>query len=269
MQLAATIGALCRKGVLQQVSTRKERTCHRYSSAVGSQGVRLPSYHLDVIDYLDLMAHRTSHHPSNQQQQRCPHDTFAAWMQTGHGTATGTILFDSYISMTTGKVESKKPAAKRQQRTIQVITCPSEFPGASDHRQPRVPWEKRERTKKETVLRWHETAHEIHALGAQGFQGKLKKKHEADEYERLTGMKKKQQKVPLPIVRGIQKKAAQRQDRLLEEARAAGLVLPNTAKRNKRKKKERDRTSDIHGPAPSIGFVNKGVFKYKDRREER
>ena len=176
----------------------------------------------------------------------------------------------STTSMTTGKTESKKSPAKRQPRTIQVYTCPSEFPGASDHRQqPRVPWEKRERTKKETVLRWHETAHEIHALGAQGFQGKQKKQHEADEYERLTGMKKKQQKVPLPIVRGIKKMAARRQDRLIEEARAAGLVLPNTGKRNKRNKKERDRTSDIHGPAPSIGFVNKGVFKYKDRKVER
>jgi hypothetical protein len=166
------------------------------------------------------------------------------------------------------KSESKIPAAKRQQRVVQVIACPSEFPGASTDRQPRVPWAPRERKKKEHALSWHDTAHEIHALGAQGFQGKQKKRHEAEEYERLTGMKKKQQKVPLPIVRGIQKKAAQRQTRLLEEARAAGLVLPTTMTR-KRKKKERDRTSDIHGPAPSIGFVNKGVFKYKDRKEER
>lgn len=183
------------------------------------------------------------------------------------------------------KSESKIPAAKRQQRVVQVqvIACPSEFPGASTNRQPRQhnnnnndTWttpmmKERNKNKKKDRdgLSWHETAHEIHALGAQGFQGKQKKRHEAEEYERLTGMKKKQHKVPLPIVRGIQKKAAERQTRLLKEARAAGLVLPTTMTKNKRKKKERDRTSDIHGPAPSIGFVNKGVFKYKDRKEQR
>ena len=172
------------------------------------------------------------------------------------------------------KSEAKIPVKRtaKSQRTVQVIVCPSEFPGASENRQPRAAWEPREkRKKKEQFLRWHETAHEIHALGAQGFQGKQKKQHQAEEYERLTGMKMKQQKVPLPILRGIKKKAAQRQERVLEEARASGLVLPTSCKGNKRKKKERDRTSDIHGPAPSIGFVAKGVFKYKDRsaREER
>jgi hypothetical protein len=117
--------------------------------------------------------------------------------------------------------------------------------------------------KREKFLDWDDTAREIHSLGATAFEGKQKRDYKDEEYERLTGREKKHHSVPLPIVRAIAKKAAQREKRRLDEAREAGLVLHTAA--GKKKKKQFDRTSDIHGPAPSIGFLKNGVFKVKDK----
>ena len=77
--------------------------------------------------------------------------------------------------------------------------------------------------------------------------------------------KMKHHQVPLPIVRAIAKKAEQREKRRLDEAREAGLVIPTAAAK---KKKGKDRTSDVYGPAPSIGFMKHGVFKLKDKKDK-
>jgi predicted ATPase len=70
----------------------------------------------------------------------------------------------------------------------------------------------------------------------------------------------------LPIVRGIKKKAAEREVRELQEAKEAGLILPSQTLQAGKKKKEKDKTSRIHGPAPTIGFMKKGIFSYKDKK---
>lgn len=121
------------------------------------------------------------------------------------------------------------------------------------------------RPKKEKFLDWDDTAREIHKLGATAFEGKQKRDYKAEEYERLTGRKLKHHHVPLPIVRAIAKKAEQREKQRLDEAREAGLVIPTAAAK---KKKGKDRTSDIYGPAPSIGFLKQGVFKLKDKKDK-
>ena len=50
--------------------------------------------------------------------------------------------------------------------------------------------------------------------------------HQNEQYELLTGRKKKQHAVPLPIVRGIKKKAIAREERIRQEAKDSGIVLP-------------------------------------------
>jgi ABC-type nitrate/sulfonate/bicarbonate transport system ATPase subunit len=111
-------------------------------------------------------------------------------------------------------------------------------------------------TTKETFLDWNDTAREVRTLGSLAFMGKEKREYRQEEYMRLTGRKEKQQRVPLPIQRGIKKKAAQRLERQLEEARQAGIILPVA-------KKEKPRLNKDQGPAPSIGYMKKGVFRVK------
>lgn len=113
------------------------------------------------------------------------------------------------------------------------------------------------------MLDFDETVREIHALGSTAFTGKQKRKHLDTQYEELTGRKKKKHSVPLPIVRGIRKKAEQREKRELQELKESGVVTHRSAKKsgnndtqNARKKNER-----VHGPAPDNGFLVKGVLR--------
>ena len=72
----------------------------------------------------------------------------------------------------------------------------------------------------------------------------------------LTGCKEKQQRLPLPIQRGIKKKAAKRLERQHEEARQAGIILPTV-------KTEKQRVKKDQGPAPSVGYMKRGVLHVK------
>jgi peptidyl-prolyl cis-trans isomerase SDCCAG10 len=114
--------------------------------------------------------------------------------------------------------------------------------------------------KAEKLLDWHETAHEVRRLGASAFVKQQKRDFQDEDYLRLTGRERKKQQVPLPIVLGIKKKQAQREAAALAEARAAGMVLPKQAKKEKKKE---SRDSRWNGPAPSIGFVKKGILQLK------
>ena len=115
--------------------------------------------------------------------------------------------------------------------------------------------------KPEKMLDWHETAREVRKLGATGFVKKQKRDYEDEEYKRLTGRERKKQHVPLPIIRGMKKKRAQLEVAALAEAKSAGMVLPKSAKKEKKFSKD----SRQHGPAPSIGFVKKGVLQLKKK----
>ncbi|KAI2504640.1 protein of unknown function (DUF4602) [Fragilaria crotonensis] len=145
---------------------------------------------------------------------------------------------------------------------VRLSTLSSGMP--SRKRDDRLPPPAAGRKTREKLLDWDDTAREIHKLGATAFEGKQKRDYKDEEYERLTGRKMKHHQVPLPIVRAIAKKAAEREKKRLDEAREAGLVIPSAAAK---KKKGRDRSSDIYGPAPSIGFLKNGVLKVKDKKD--
>lgn len=169
-------------------------------------------------------------------------------------------------------VASKTGSKKRLRPEVQVVACPSAFPisarnpqrATQQRRSEQRGYEKAaKKNDDKNLLDFHQTAHEIRHFGATGFEGKQKKDYQAEQYELLTGRKKKNHQVPLPIVRGIRKKAAQRQARALQEAKEAGIVLPKQAK----KQKQRNDVSRVHGPAPSIGFTKRGVLKIKGKPE--
>ena len=114
-----------------------------------------------------------------------------------------------------------------------------------------------------------ETVKEIHTLGSTQFTGKQKREYQEEQHKTLTGRAHKKQKVPLKIVRGIKKKAAQREKGIEQENRDAGIVTASTNKKKVNKGySEKNRTdSRIHGPAPTIGFTKKGVLSVrKDKR---
>jgi hypothetical protein len=104
---------------------------------------------------------------------------------------------------------------------------------------------------------------EIHQLGSTQFTGKLKKQHEADQFRALVGREKQKEKVPVKIVRGIKKAAAKREAKQLQEVKESGLVTAGTGKKKlKRKFSEQNRRDTrLHGPAPSAGFMSKGILR--------
>jgi hypothetical protein len=161
----------------------------------------------------------------------------------------------------------KQPTAhKRPRPVVEVVTAASAFPISKKKKdERRIDASTLTRPVKEAkFLDWHETAKEVHKLGASAMVGQQKRDFEREQYKLLTGRDKKQQRVPLPIVRGIRKKAEQRLARQIEEAKEAGIVLPVGMTSNK-KEQQRDKTYSQHGPAPSIGYVTKGVLKLRKK----
>lgn len=190
--------------------------------------------------------------------RRCP------LQQTiGHDPRLRVCLITAMPPVATRRIEKKGIKRRRRERPeVQVVACPSAFP-ISNKPQRQTPPTKESPSPTKSIkkeLDWNETAREVRALGATAFVGKQKRNYEDEQYRLLTGRERKKQRVPLPIVRGIKKKAAAREARAQQEAKEAGIVLPKQPKQTVSK---RDRTADIHGPAPSIGFVSKGMLKVK------
>jgi Domain of unknown function (DUF4602) len=152
-------------------------------------------------------------------------------------------------------------------------------------------------SKKNVGLDWNETVREVKKFGAMGWGGQQPKGftddsmndpleniksslsdrkkyrlHKEEEYLRLTGRTMKHHAVPLPIVRGLKKKAQEREQRQLQEARDAGVVLPKSAtslssrKKQEEKKQMNFTRNRVYGPAPSIGFVKRGVFRVRGEK---
>jgi hypothetical protein len=167
--------------------------------------------------------------------------------------------------------------SKRTRREIEVVSCPSDFPISSrnlgaNSSGPRERHSSRAhgdnttdgasaRQPKQHLLDWSDTAKEIRSLGATAFVGQEKRSFQEEQYEKLTGRSKKKHAVPLPIARGIKKAAEKRLARQIQEAKESGTILPKSM--NKKKKKAMDNTARIHGPAPSVGFMKKGVLKVR------
>lgn len=157
--------------------------------------------------------------------------------------------------------EVKKP--KKKKREVLVVSCQPDFPISSKPKRDALapPSQQPQPQPQQKLLDWNDTAHEIRSLGATAFVGQQKRNFEDEQYEQLTGRKRKKHQVPLPIVRGIKKKAEQRLAREIQEAKESGTVLPKSL--TQKKAKAQDKTSRIHGPAPTVGFMSKGVLKVK------
>lgn len=168
------------------------------------------------------------------------------------------------------KIEEGSSKKRKRAREVQVVVCPTGFPVSNKRKTHTTPLpalnetlNSGDRPNPSRFLDWHDTAKEVRDLGATGFSGKKKRAYQDEQYKVLTGRDKKKHQVPLPIVRGIQKKAAERDARELKAAKEAGIVLPRTA--NKAKFKKSNATSRVHGPAPSIGFMRKGVLRVNEK----
>jgi Domain of unknown function (DUF4602) len=176
------------------------------------------------------------------------------------------------------KEATNATSSKRKRREIEVVSCPSDFPISSRNLGTKSPGPRASREQnslgvqgdnaadgastrrpKQRLLDWRDTAKEIRSLGATSFVGQEKRNFQEEQYEKLTGRTKKKHSVPLPIARGIKKAAEKRLARQIQEAKESGTILPKSM--NKKKKKAVDNTARIHGPAPSVGFMKKGVLK--------
>jgi hypothetical protein len=178
------------------------------------------------------------------------------------------------------KVKATVTKQRKRPREVQVVSCQSSFPISTKTPDPNHPSVLRAASKEESQLKkdkrrrekemldWHDTAKEVRALGATKFIGKQKRNYQDEHYKQLTGRDKKKHQVPLPIVRGIKKKAAEREARELQEAKESGLILPSqTVQAGGKKAKVKDKSARIHGPAPTIGFMKKGMFSYKEPKK--
>lgn len=175
---------------------------------------------------------------------------------------------------------------KKKSRPVTVVSAPSSsFPDFSSfggggynntRRNNSNSGRKRARTVEEksskrigVEIDFDEAVKEIHTLGSTQFTGKQKREYQEEQYKTFTGRAQKKQKVPLKIVRGIKKKAAEREKRTEQENRDAGIVTASTNKKkvNKGYSEKNRKDSRIHGPAPTIGFTKKGVLSVrKDKR---
>lgn len=163
---------------------------------------------------------------------------------------------------------------KQKNKKVKVVVAPSSFPdfsqfdssstlGMSKRRIKKNEDNTTMRTKKKNIfLDFDETVREVYTLGSTRFAGKQKRDYEDEQYTTLTGRQRKKQKVPVKIVRGIKKAAAYREARAEQETKDAGIVTANKrGVTNKKRYSEKVRkASELHGPAPSVGYLKKGVL---------
>ena len=176
---------------------------------------------------------------------------------------------------------------KRQRKEVQVVMCPSAFPdfrsidgstrrsansSSSGGAAAAATVRRGGRDGKSSEIDMEEAIREVHALGSTGFAGKQARKHKEAQYKALTGRDMKRQKVPLPIVRGIKKKRAEREARAEAEQREAGVITSTNSKKDRDRKKakaysQERRKSDsmrtAYGPSPDVGFMRGGVLRVK------
>jgi Domain of unknown function (DUF4602) len=177
---------------------------------------------------------------------------------------------------------------KKQRPTVQIVQCQSAFPVSKNKYkkamlEPQRPQEdqQQQRTKDGPKnarrqpptedLDFAAARREIRNLGASAFVKQQKKSFEDEQYERLTGRKRKGLKVPLPILRGRYKKQVAREAAAAQHAKESGIVLESSSSTNKRQRRQQKSNSNsnesrVYGPAPSVGFVAKGILRVNPRR---
>jgi hypothetical protein len=185
-----------------------------------------------------------------------------------------------------GQNGEQSSAAKesKPKRQVQVVKCPAGFPISTKimRKRPRDEedarptrddtrlsggFKKKKKAKKDnSFLDWHDTAKEIRAYGATAFVGKQKRNFQDEQYHKLTGRHKKNDKVPLPLMRELKKAAAKREEKAIDEARRAGVVVPRMKKDTKNKNSNSSAIKN-YGPAPNIGFMKNGIFQVRSKNK--
>jgi len=140
--------------------------------------------------------------------------------------------------------------AKRARRApVEVVQSGSAFPRSQ--RPPRPPRQqqqqppansddpKQQQDSSNNLLEWSDTVQEVRSFASTAFVGQQKRDYQDEEYQRLTGRPRKRHHVPLRIVRGIERKAAERAARQQQEAKEAGIVLPQSRQKESTKKTRR------------------------------
>lgn len=160
---------------------------------------------------------------------------------------------------------------KRRRKAVEVVVAPSSFPGGDDARsqqQHRPSFASKsninsgtENKRKGIDIDFNETAREIYNLGSTQFVGSQLRQYKDEQYKTLTGRDKKKQKVPVKIVREIKKAAIKREKRLAKELKESGVVTATTSRSRKKQNVGTRKDINNHGPAPSIGFTKKGVYR--------
>jgi len=120
---------------------------------------------------------------------------------------------------------------------------------------------------------FRELSTEIHDLGATTFVGAQKKFHREEQYQKISGMRMKQQKYPVKMLEAIIKKRRIREKKVAAEIKESGVVTGSKLdKRNKRNSRDskggvsevNEKMSRSFGPAPSSGFMKRGILRLKE-----
>jgi hypothetical protein len=185
----------------------------------------------------------------------------------------------------------------KRKREVQIVSCPTDFPdfstvgGSTSRRRSGTKRPSQDHPIKAATqksppeLDVQETIREIHKFGATGFTGSQQKQHKAEEYERITGRQQKRQKIPTKILVGMRKKAIKREEKIKAEMKESGVVSHRStaakkddelrpgqirgvfgAKNSRNKGDRRKMSSRSFGPAPSVGFMKKGMLRVKEPR---
>lgn len=178
------------------------------------------------------------------------------------------------IQLSKGKSKHKHSSLtskSKSQRQVEVIKCPQGMPEGFDKKEKRAAatgkssysYSSRKKSKNNEID-FLEASREIHELGSTQFTGYQLKLHKEADYKEITGRTKKREKVPLNILRGMKEKTAQKQKKIEDEAKEAGIIMATKKKDKKKTFSEKNRRdTNLFGPSPSIGFMKKGIYKYK------
>ena len=122
-------------------------------------------------------------------------------------------------------------------------------------------------------LEFDDVVRDVRKLAATAYVGPQKRKHDDEQYFQLTGRHRRSHHVPLPLVRALRKKAAERHARQVQHAQETGTVVPSppttsTATKKTTRQKDMSKMTRHFGPAPSIGFTSKGVYRVKNQTKD-
>jgi len=239
------------------------------------------------------MAKKSKQKRSNQKQNN---DAAAASPGTKRKRQVQVVVCPSAFPdfTTVGGSTSRRQEQQRLVKAGGVNTSRSKYGASNSKRRGKESESSNDQDAAGPELDVQETIREIHAFGAEGFTGTQKKSHQSAEYEKLTGRVAKRQKMPTRIVVGMRQKAMKREARQQQEIKESGVVSHHSGKKKKDRDRDYRKKEDVlggglsgifgsnrarntgdrrnmnstrsFGPAPDVGFMQKGMLKVKQSR---